>query len=269
MDKNSKYNNLLQFDIFKDYTSLINFSTTIEGGVSENTYATFNLGLHSGDNINNVSENRLLLSKSLGIDIDSLITPFQTHGDNICIIDDVFFSKNEAERSSLLYGTDAVITNKKNICIGVTTADCVPILIFDPINMVLAAVHAGWRGTVAKLAAKTVRVMNENFGSDPQHLLVGIAPSICAAHFEVGDEVVEAFVKSGFLIDSIGYKNSETNKIHINLWIANQLLLNESRVTNNNIEIAGLCTFSNPELFFSARRQSILSGRMVTGGILL
>jgi len=259
---------LLQFGLLRS-DNLFHFSTTVKGGVSEGNYSTFNLGMYNGDNIDCVAENRERLAKVLEIHEEDIIVPHQTHEDKILIIDELFLSKTDLEKVQLLNGIDALITNRKNICIGITTADCVPILIFDPVKNILAAVHAGWKGTVAKIAEKTVNEMIKSFRCDPKDLLAGIAPCISQEKFEVGEDVVDAFRQAGFLISDISYRNPLTGKRHIDLQLTNRMILEKSGVLLQNIETANLCTYSNPDRFFSARRQTIYSGRMLTGGVLV
>jgi len=259
---------LLQFDILKGYPSLFHFSTTIIGGISGGSYSTFNLGEYSGDTPGNISENRRILTNMLGINRDDLFLPYQVHGDKVVVIDDDFLSSNQMRRKELIHGTDALVTGKPGICIGVTTADCVPVLLYDPVNNVLGAVHAGWRSTVARIVSKTIRVMNSNFGSSPENVIACIAPSICQECFEVGDEVAEIFDKANFPMDEINYRKESSGKAHIDLQLANRLLLQSEGVLLHNIEISSYCTCCNPAMFFSARRQTVNSGRMVTGGVL-
>ncbi|NDV94716.1 peptidoglycan editing factor PgeF [Dysgonomonas sp. 521] len=259
---------LLMFNAFPK-GNLFNFSTTIHGGASTGTYASLNLSPYSGDDPESVNENQEHLANIIGISVENLYLPYQTHNDRIQIIDEAFLYKSDLEKASLMNGVDALITDRKDICIGVTTADCVPILIYDTKRHILAAVHAGWKGTVAKIVRKTILKMMERFDSNPKHLLAGIGPCISQKHFEVGEEVVEAFIQAGFSIGDIAYRNHVSGKMHINLEAANGLLLAEAGIPIGNIEKAGLCTYSNPELLFSARRQTIHSGRIVTGGILL
>ena len=268
MVSHKAYSNLLQFESLNTFDSLLHFSTTIDGGVSTDNYTSFNLGMYSGDDLQDVAENRSRLASMLSIPSENLLFPYQTHGDSVCIIDKEFTSKSKDEQLQLLNGVDALITNQIGVCVGVGTADCVPILIFDPKNKVFAAIHAGWRGTVTKLGPKVVEIMKTKFNSAPSDLLVGIAPSISPDYFEVGDEVVDEFAHAGFLIDDIGYYNFETSKFHIDLWFANELLLSQAGVRFDNIEVAGLCTYYHSDQFFSARRQGIQSGRMITGGVL-
>lgn len=268
MIQNKNYNSLLEYETLRKYESLIAFTTTIEGGVSTGNYTSFNLGEYSGDSIENVSMNRERLADMLSVSMDQMYFPYQTHGDNICVIDSGFLSEDKEQRKKLLHGVDAVITNQKGICIGVGTADCVPILIYDPSLKILAAVHAGWRGTVAKLAEKTVFEMIRLFGCKSADLVAVIGPSISQEYFEVGEEVVYHFIDAGFCISDIGQRNKSTDKWHIDLWKSNQVLLENAGLSPHNIDISGMCTYSNDELFFSARRQTICSGRIVTGGII-
>jgi len=261
--------NLLQFDNLRQYSTLKHFSTTISGGVSKGNYSTFNLGGYSGDDSDNINENRRRLTNVLGISQDDLFLPYQTHGDTIQVIDQAFMSLSKEEKKERLTGVDALITNLKNIGIGVTTADCVPVLIYDPENHALGVAHAGWRGTVSCISAKTVQAMMRHFNSNPEKLCVAIAPSICSECFEVGDDVVDAFVNTGFEMDSIAFRNSNTGKIHIDLRVANELVLNRVGVLSSNIEVSDMCTFMQSDKFFSARRQTIHSGRMATGGVLM
>lgn len=267
MKEHSKYNNILQFDKFPS-VGLFHFSTTIDGGVSKGNYATFNLGNLSDDNPHDVYRNRQILAEIAGVLPDNLFIPHQTHSDKIEVLDVAFLALDKNEQTARLEGVDALITDQPGICIGVTTADCVPVLIFDPGKKVLAAVHAGWKGTVKRIAAKTVNLMTGCFGSNAQHIQVGIAPSISPSRFEVGDEVGEAFSASEFNLDDISFRNPETGKLHIDLWKANAIQLIEAGICAENIEIAGICTMSCPDRFFSARRQSVHSGRMLTGGVI-
>lgn len=262
------YTDLLVFENLLSYSELFQFSTTIKGGVSTNNYSSFNLGLYSGDITENVIENRKRLCNILNIPLDNLYLPYQTHEDKVCIIDQQFLNKNKQEKDRLLNGVDAVITNIKHICIGVTTADCVPVLIYDPVNNVIAAVHAGWRGTVSKILQRTMIRMQNEFGCDPTDMIAGVAPSISQQNFEIGDEVAAEFETTHFPMEEISFRDSITQKAHIHLQDANKYLLIQAGVLPQNIEIANMCTYENDSLFFSARRQTINSGRMVTGAML-
>jgi YfiH family protein len=147
----------------------------------------------------------------------------------------------------------------------VQTADCVPILLFDPEKKVVAAVHAGWRGTVSKILAKTVGQMVEKFDCQPSDIVAGIGPSIHMHAYEVGAEVVEA-VQDNFGNSTALLKPSLTEgKAFFDLWEANKTILIESGIPEENIEVMGLCSFEHADLFYSARRDGIDTGRMVSG----
>lgn len=258
---------LFSFEKFPD-TGLFHFVTTIHGGAGKGAYHAFNLGAYCGDSVYTVAENRRLLAEVLEIGVEDIFVPYQTHGDKVCIIDEEFMSLPEAERIDRLNGVDALITGIKNICIGITTADCVPVLVFDPKKRVFAAIHAGWRGTVISIVEKTISYMVEYFDVDPSGLMAGIGPAISFDKFEVGDEVGKVFEDKGYDLSGISYRKKVTGKIHIDLKEANRLQLLNSNILFENIEVSDLCTFSEQGQFFSARRQGVHSGRMLTGGIL-
>lgn len=260
-------NNLLHFRGLDD-CGLIHFMTTVSGGVSKGSYGTFNQSLYSGDNIDAVADNRERLGNMLGISEEDILVPYQTHEDKILVIDKAFIEKSDLEKVKLLNGVDALITCQKNICIGVTTADCVPVLLHDPVKKVFAAVHAGWKGTVLRIVEKTIEAMENAYGCSPSDIKAGIGPCISQHYFEVGEEVTQAFTDAGFPLNMIGKRNQSSGKMHIDLTLANEYSLTEKGVLPEHIEASNLCTFANPDKFFSARRQTIHSGRMLAGGFL-
>ncbi len=255
---------LLRFSLFEQYKEITHFVTTRHGGVSSGNYDSFNLSFYSEDEPAAVTRNRHILCSAIDTLPESLIIPCQTHGDQVRMIDREFMMFNPQQRVKYLQGVDALVTNQPQICIGVTTADCVPVLIYDPVKQAAAVVHAGWRGTVARIAGKTVREMQESFSCNPADMIAAIGPSIGPDAFEVGEEVAEEFRNNGFEQTII----SNNHKPHINLWMANQQDLSEAGLRIEQIEIAGICTYTNHEQFFSARRLGIKSGRLVTGIVL-
>ena len=234
------------------------FSTLRWGGVGEGAYDSFNITHYCGDSAENVRANRQILCAELGITDDCLVLPRQTHSDNIAIV-------TLDTPSAALEGVDAVITNVEGLCIGVSTADCIPLLYFDAQHRVIAAVHAGWRGTVSDIACKTLRKMQETFHTRPEYLQVVVGPGISARAFEVGEEVVEVFRASGFDMERIHHVNPQTHKSHLDLWEANVGLLVKEGVCRENVHVSGICTFTSHEDYFSARRLGIHSGRIFTG----
>jgi YfiH family protein len=256
----------ITYKSFNKYKEIAHFCTTRHGGVSVGNFASFNLSPFSGDNINDVEKNIALLAQIIDIDKRMLVIPFQNHGSDIKIIDETFIQLSDIEQKEYLYGVDALISNTQGICIGVTTADCVPIFIYDPILQVIAVIHAGWRGTCAGIAEKTIRKMIELFNCDATNLQVVIGPSISPENYTVGEELIEKFTESGFPTQLIFKKTNE--QIHLDLWKANTWLIENTGVPANQIEIYGKCTYTDHNNFYSARRLGIKSGRMLSGILL-
>lgn len=248
---------LLKYNINSCATA---FSTKRGGDGS--AYASFNITHYCGDNKEHVAACRKELCNALGIDNSRLILPRQTHGCEILCIGKEFVSLSAEEQEKALHGIDAVITSLPRTCIGVSTADCVPLLLCDGRQKVVAAVHAGWRGTVARIAEKGIAKMIDAYGCNAADIKAVIAPSIGPDAFEVGDEVYAEFEKAGFAMENIAKRHE---KWHIDLWEANRQQLTMAGVKESNIEVAGICTHTNHKEFFSARRLGINSGRIFNG----
>lgn len=235
------------------------FSTKRGGG---GCYGGFNITHYCGDTPQHVAECRAQLCSELGIGDEQLILPRQTHGCEIFEIGTAFINASKEEQTNLLQGIDAVITTLPRICIGVSTADCVPVLLCDTQKKVIAAVHAGWRGTVACIAKHCIEKMCTAHECKPQNIKAVIAPSIGREAFEVGDEVYATFENAGFEMGKIATRHT---KWHIDLWEANRLQLLSCGIPQENIEITRVCTHSNHKEWFSARRLGINSGRIFNG----
>ena len=256
---------MLQFPALSGDCNISHFVTTRQGGVGTGNYASFNPGEYCGDGAECVRMNRNLLSEAIGISPECIFAPFQVHGCEIRSLSPSFLALSPEERKACLQGVDALVTDIPGLCIGVTTADCVPVLVYAPDKKVVAAIHAGWRGTVQQIVAGTIRVMIEKYGANPSLMLAGIAPSIGPEAFEVGEEVVDAFRESGVDLSAFLSRNAATGKAHINLWEANRLQLLESGLEAVHIEVSGICTYTQHDEFFSARRLGIQSGRILSG----
>ena len=195
----------------------------------------------------------------------SVLQPHQTHTDNVVVVE-----RRDMTREDLR-GVDALVTNLPDFGIAVRTADCVPVLMYDGRNDVIAAVHSGWKGTVAKISQKTIRVMEERFGTETVDVKAVIGPSIGPDSFQVGSEVADKFREAGFPMDEIltdrGPREEGTMNggLHIDLWKANQFLLEEMGVKAENIHVTGICTYKNNDKFFSARREGMKCGRIING----
>lgn len=249
----------MNYPCFEPFREIFACSTEREGGVSEGLYKSLNLCDYVEDEPHNVERNRAIFCKQHGIQCENLIFPRQTHGNRIQIINDKFLAQSETKRTAALYGIDGVITNVRQICIGVNTADCVPVLLFDPINAVIAAVHTGWRGTLAKIAQKAALLMHTQYGTEISKLIVGIGPSISVANYSLGQELYDHFKAADFPVETL-FKLSD-NRLHLDLWEANRGQLKQIGVADKNIYVSGICTYANSDRFFSARRLGTLSGR--------
>lgn len=257
---------LLKYDLLDGHSELTNFSTTRRGGCGVGSYATMNCSPHTGDNPGRVKRNQEMLKEILVMgDSEHLVIPYQTHSVGIATIDESYLHRQAMDNELYLHNIDALITDLPGYCLCVSTADCVPILLYDPKNKAIAAVHAGWRGTIERIAVETIATMQVKYGSRPEDILACIGPSISLDSYEVGDEVWQAFSREGFNMKTISKRSHGTGKWHIDLWEANNQQLLALGVQRSKIEIAGICTYIHHDKFFSARRLGINSGRILSG----
>ncbi len=239
----------IRYSIFNRFKNVVAFSSTKQ---------TFNVlnPRYTGDSVNNYIQNRALLAKKLGIQPKQLIFPRQTHSDNVVEI-------NKLQQIEI-NDTDALITDQQNICICVQTADCVPVLLYEPKLKVIAIVHAGWRGTVKKIVEKTIKKMIQDYQVSSNHIVAAIGPSVGPKIYEVGDEVVTK-VKETFTNHECLLIKKLSGKYHFNLWEANRQILLSNNVHEENIEILEECTFELNHKYFSARKEGVITGRIVSG----
>ncbi len=235
--------------------------------VASDTYSQWNLCDYTGDDALRVLDARMQLCQQLDIDLDNLVMPRQTHSTHVKIIYRDFLDAAIEEQDSAIEGVDALVTNLPGVCMGVNTADCVPIALADPTIGIIAIAHAGWRGTVGCIAKKTVEVMCK-LGAKASEIVAALGVSICHNCFEVGDEVVKEFEQAGFNISLIMKRNDVTGKAHINLQEANRQLLIKAGVDPSNITLPDHCSRCEHKHYFSARRLGINSGRTFTGIIM-
>ena len=251
----TSHKQMLEYGILKPYSNIFGFSTTRHGGCGEGAYATFNCTHYCGDSPEHVKTNLESLAALLPECPHVIVIPRQTHTTNVRVITDVPTPEE-------LQDVDAVVTQLKDFCLCVSTADCVPVLLYDKEKQVIAAIHAGWRGTVGRIVEKTIEVVRIHYGTEGKDLVACIGPSISLESFEVGDEVYAAFEEAGFDMTRIARRYE---KWHLDLWEANRVQLLANGVLPEHIEVAGICTFQCYEDFFSARRLGIKSGRILSG----
>lgn len=205
--------------------------------------------------------------RTIGRKIPGVVYPHQTHTDKIYTISSDFFLLSLAERKAALEGVDALISNARNIIMGISTADCIPVIVYDPVHHAAAAIHAGWKGTRLRIVSKTIREMQKVYGTNPSDCTAAIGPGISQDSFEVGQEVVDAFVEEGFeMSDYVIMKK----KPHIDLKALNKFQLISMGVKSQNITVSDVDTFTNPD-YFSARREQhgdVKCGRILSGFML-
>ena len=237
---------ILQPKIF-DSSKVISAQSTRLGGVSPEPFTSMNLGLSVNDDEQNVWKNRELFFGKLGIDLKLVSRCYQVHGNDVLVVKEPVTNDKY----------DAQITNVPNIYLAVSIADCTPILIHDEKNNAVAAIHAGWRGTVGKIVEKALLLMKENYGTEGKDCKAFIGACISYENFEVGDEVAINFDAS---LKRFG---EEKQKWFVNLKKANQKQLLDFGVLENNIEISDFCTVENNNTFFSHRKEKGVTGRMM------
>lgn len=222
------------------------------GGISSGHLSSLNMGRREEDPPENLKENRKRVADAFGIDASKIFTVSQVHSDRIVVIDNQGARPEEVRAQE----ADAIITNVKGISIGILTADCVPVLLYDRKNGVIAAVHAGWRGTAMKIAKKCVKRMQESFGTDSKDIAAAIGPAIGLCCYKVNDDVVMAVGN----IDKV----TRACERHwcLDLPKANLLQLEEMGVLD--INVSDICTSCRTDLFFSHRRENGRTGRQLS-----
>lgn len=226
--------------------------TTRKGGVSSGIYSTVNMSFSNGDSRENVLCNYNRICDAIGVDVNKCVLSHQTHTVNLKTVTEADAGKGIFKERNY-DNIDGLVTNVRGLVLVTQYADCVPLLFVDPEKRVVAASHAGWRGTVGKIGALTVRKMKEEFGCDPKNILVGIAPSIKQCCFEVDRPVFEEFCRiDGVDINEI-CEFKENEKYNIDLQKTNALIIAAAGVPTENITVSDLCTKCHCDMFHSHR----------------
>lgn len=233
--------------------------TTKNGGVSKGYFATNNLGLHVSDDYEDVVKNRNILSKNLAVPLEDWIAGEQVHRSNIQIVDVKDAGKGSTSIDSSLKEIDGLITKSRGVLCTAFFADCVPLYFFDPVTGYIGIAHAGWKGSVGKIAKEMVRNFAE-LGVQLENLLVAVGPCISKENYEV-DEFVKEQIQEEYrnkVLTPLGNKHYLLDLKQLNVEI-----LVQSGVFRSNIDITNYCTFRDNELFFSHRRDNGKTGRML------
>lgn len=215
------------------------------------------------------------LCQNIGIEERMLVKPHQVHGTEVRQIARDFLALPDNIKQMILEGVDAVMTDVEGVCIGVSTADCIPILLYEPNKKVACAVHAGWRGTAKRIVEKAISAMVITYKINPQNLSAIIGPGISLDSFEVGDEVYNQFAEANFPMEQIARKQAafapeyaSQEKWHIDLPLCNKLQMEGMGVKPENITDSAIDTFTHADEFFSARRLGVDTGRIYSGIII-
>lgn len=259
------------------------FSTTRHGGVSQGRYGELNINPYCGDEEKAVASNRQALTVALRKKADgrcplrALLLPHQVHETQNVVVTEALLGLPDMQRAQALEGKDSLTTDRRGICVGVSTADCIPVLLYDPVHHAVAAIHAGWRGTVKRIVRSTMQAMREHYGTQAGDVKAVIGPGISLKNFEVGQEVYDKFSQAGFAMEAIARRYPAVTsasglsheKWHIDLPQCNTLQLEAEGVPAGNILKSGICTYDHVDDYFSARRLGTASGRIYTGIMLL
>lgn len=264
VDRPVEFSALVQSRILRASGDVVHAFSTRRGGVSQPPYATLNLGQNVGDDPQAVQVNRRRFFGAFGIEPPQVVRVKQVHGDGVLIVDPAL-AKRVGFPQVLLderYEFDALITNVPDLALVVGTADCLPLLIHDPVQGAAAAVHAGWRSTAKRIAAKAIQAMQEAYGTNPADCRVAIGPGIRGCCFEVDRQVTE--LMSAALREWEAHaKPSRPGHWRLDLAGVNRAILQETGVRPERIEDLGMCTACRTDLFFSHRAEKGRTGRMM------
>jgi YfiH family protein len=243
----------LKYYQFGQWSDLRHGVFTRLGGYSAVPWASLNMGGNVGDSPVAVRENHKLMYAALNLCAEHACSVWQVHGADIVIVD------RPANGRRWLSMADSMITNCLDTPLVMRFADCTPILLYDPVQGVIGMAHAGWRGTVQGVGAKSVRAMMKVFGCKVQNIQAGIGPCIGPDRYQVGEEVISAVQNYFGGTEGLIRRNPQDGTTYLNLWAANKLDLQRAGI--EQIEVAEICTADNLDEFFSHRAEQGRTGR--------
>lgn len=218
--------------------------STKQGGVSDEPYC-LNLSYSTGDKEDDVRKNREIFFRKIGISEEQVTFQKQIHSTNI----------KYSERGQFIKDCDAIYTNKNDVFLAVSTADCIPVFLYEPGRRVVAAIHSGWRGTAGKIVTKTIEEMVKRFDINVSEVIAYIGPGISVRNYEVGREVAKYFGED--------VRMENQGRYYVDLKRDNYGQLRNAGIPQRNIEVNEMCTFKERELLHSYRRDGEKSGRMM------
>ncbi len=227
--------------------------STRMGGQSVNELSSLNLGLKVNDSEENLRANRFKFCQAVGVDFNKVVASGQVHGDRVAVVD-------ERQAGQRLADTDGLVTRTPQLPLLLFFADCVPLLLYDPVRKVIGLSHAGWKGTFQSIGPRTLSIMQHAFGSDPEDCLIGIGPSIGPDDYEIDEPVMDK-IRSRWADVELFSRSNRANHWMLNLWEWNRLQMIEAGVPEANIVISGVSTRQHSDLFFSHRASGGKTGR--------
>ena len=237
--------------LLSSYTDVTAAFTTRQGGISRHPYTNANLAFHVGDNADDVKKNHLLLSKKLDYDTNKLVFMRQIHSDKIVVVDELMNFTTPPE-------CDALITDRINIPLMVMSADCTPILIYDPLHKAIGAVHAGRAGALNEILPKTLYAMMREYGSTFNDILILLGPSIHGCCYEVNEIIAHDVITKGY--ENALRRENERLFLDVNTILLQQL--GSLGVQEESIEVIDTCTSCNNDTYFSYRADLQHTGRI-------
>ena len=246
---------MVESPLFQREIGLQHGFSTRKGGVSKEHLASLNLSFSVEDAKENVLENFRRIGERFGKTPEDFVLSKQSHETKVLKVGTKDRGKGITKDRDY-EGIDALITDEKGIILSCFSADCVPILFYDPIHKAVGACHSGWRGTKGKILQNVVEEMRQHFSSNPAEILVAIGPSICKEQYVVSEDLALSFLED---YPDLGEDTASPiqriskDKFQLDLWDLNRRIALDCGIKEEHISISGYCTMENPELFFSHR----------------
>lgn len=264
---NSKDTKYFYFERIRE-AGLVHGIFSRHGGVSPSPWLSLNTGSRVGDDPAHVYENLSRAARSLAREPESLVGVRQVHGNQVYRVEERAagnrfrqqFAPFDSPYGQGMPEADAMITRRTDVTLFMRFADCVPLVFYDPVNRAAGVAHAGWQGTVKKVAYRIIAEMIDEYGSRPGDILAGVGPSICVDHYGVGKNVVDE-ARKAFGENAADVLLQGEMQLHFDLWKANRLVLEQAGVTQ--VEMSSECTFEQPDVWFSHRGEKGRTGRFV------
>ena len=241
----------ISFNALEQTGMVVNAFSTRQGGVSVGCLESMNLGFNRGDLDENVLKNHKIFAKAVGFPYENIVTTNQTHTTNVRVVTKEDCGKGITKDRDYS-DVDGLITDVPGIVLTTYYADCVPLYILDPVNKAIGLSHSGWKGTVKRIGDNTLKLMNENYGTNPKDVICCIGPSICQDCYEISEDVANEFINEFGKNNKILYNKGNGN-YQLNLWESVKQVFLDAGVEYDNIYTTDICTCCNKDELFSHR----------------